>query len=116
MLRLLADEDFDHRILRGLRARVPSVDIVTVQGVGLGGRHDRDVLAWAVEQRRVLLTHDVTTMTAHAYDRIASGRPMPGVFAVHQTAAIGPTIDDLVLLVEASDDDEWEGQVRYLPL
>ncbi|MGH2585547.1 MAG: hypothetical protein ACRDJE_11590 [Dehalococcoidia bacterium] len=47
-LRLLFDEDFDQRIVRGLRARVPAADLVTVQ--------------------------------------------------------------------EASADDEWCGQVRYLPL
>ena len=116
MLRLLADEDFDHRIVRGLLARMPSIDIVTVQEVGLGGRHDREVLAWAAEQRRVLLTHDVTTMTRFAYERIAAGLPMPGVFAVQQTAPIGPVIDDLVLILETSDEDAWEGQVRYLPL
>jgi hypothetical protein len=113
---LLAEEDFDHRVIRRLLARIPQVDIVTVQEVGLGGRNDRDVLAWAAEQRRVLLTHDVTTMTAHAYDRIAAGRPIPGIFAVQQTAPLGRVIEDLVLLVEASDDDEWDGQVRYLPL
>jgi len=25
-------------------------------------------------------------------------------------------IEDIVLLVECSDEHEWEGQVRYLPL
>jgi len=116
VLRLLVDEDFDHRIVQGLRARVPSVDLVTVQEAGLGGRHDRDVLAGAAEQGRVLLTHDVTSMTRFAYERVAAGLAMPGVFAVHQTAAIGPVIDDLILVIETSDDDSWEGQVRYLPL
>ena len=116
MLRLLIDEDFDHRIVRGLLARVPSADLVTIQDIGLRGAHDRDVLAWAAEQGRVLLTHDVTTMTRFAYERIAAGQAMPGVFAVHQTATIGPVIEDLVLLASVSDEREWEGQVRYLPL
>jgi hypothetical protein len=116
VLRFLVDEDVDHRIIRGLLARLPDVDVVTVQEAGLDGRHDRDVLAWVAEQGRVLLTHDVTTMTRFAYERIDAALPMPGVFAVHQTAAIGPVIDDLVLLVVASDDGEWQGQVRYLPL
>ena len=116
MLRFLADENFDQRIIRGLLARAPLTDVVTVQDAGLSARRDQELLAWAANQRRVLLTHDVTTMTGYAYERIAGGQPMPGVFAVHQTVAIGQVIDDLVLLAEASYDDEWEGQVRYLLL
>jgi hypothetical protein len=34
---------------------------------------------------------------------------------VRSVAAIGQTIDDLILLAECSFDGEWEGQVRFLP-
>ncbi len=64
----------------------------------------------------MLLTHDVSTMTAHAYAWVTSGLPMPGVFAVSQVAPIHQVIEDLVLLAECSFLGEWEGQVRYLPL
>ena len=74
------------------------------------------VLAWAAQNGRVVLTHDVSTMTAHAYARVASGLPMPGVFAVSQLAPISQVIEDLVLLAECSLPGEWEGQVRYVPL
>jgi hypothetical protein len=30
----------------------------------------------------VVLTHDVTTMSRHAYDRVRASKPMPGVFEV----------------------------------
>jgi hypothetical protein len=40
---------------------------------------------------------------------------MAGVFIVPATMAIGDAIEDLALLAEASLDDEWTGQVRYLP-
>src|SRR2546425_3354973 len=38
------------------------------------------VLHWAAERGRILLTHDVSTMTAFAYDRVRSGQRMPGIF------------------------------------
>jgi hypothetical protein len=41
---------------------------------------------------------------------------MPGVFEVSRNVPIGVAIDDILLLAECSLDDEWEGQVRYLPL
>ena len=76
----------------------------------------RTLLAWAAEQGRVLLTHDVATITAFAYERVRAGKPMPGVFEVARTVALRSAIDDILLLATCSVDGEWEGQVRYLPL
>jgi hypothetical protein len=42
--------------------------------------------------------------------------PMPGVFAVPKTVAVGRAIDELVILVECSLEGEWENQIRYVPL
>jgi hypothetical protein len=116
MLRFLADEDFDNDIVRGMLRRLPSLDIVRVQDVGLSGAIDPRVLEWAAQESRVLITHDVSTMTAHAYIRVSNDLPMPGVFAVSQLAPIGQVIEDLLLLAECSLPGEWEGQVRYVPL
>jgi hypothetical protein len=115
-VRFLADEDFDNDIVRGMLRRLPNLDIVRAQDVGLSGALDPTVLEWAAQEGRVLLTHDVSTMTAHAYARVTSDLPMPGIFAVSQLAPISQVIEDLVLLAECSLPGEWEGQVRYLPL
>jgi predicted nuclease of predicted toxin-antitoxin system len=93
MLRFLADEDFDNDIVRGMLRRLPTMDIVRVHDVGLSGALDPRVLEWAAHEGRVLLTHDVSTMTAHAYARASSDLPMPGVFAVSQLAPIGQVIE-----------------------
>ncbi len=116
MLRLAADENFNNDIVRGLLRRKPSLDIMRVQDVGLSGADDPTVLEWAAQEGRVLLTHDVSTITHHAYERIRAGRAMPGVFEVGRGIPIGSAIDDILLLAEYSLDDEWNGQVRYLPL
>ena len=115
-IRLLIDEDFDNDILRGLLRRKPGLDIVRVQDVGLSGRDDSTVLEWAARHGRVLLTHDVSTMKSHAYDRVAKSQPMPGVFAVAQSVPLGLAIEEILLLAECSVQGEWEGQVRHLPL
>jgi hypothetical protein len=47
MLRLLADENFNGDIVRGLMLRQPGLDLVRVQDVGLAGADDSDILAWA---------------------------------------------------------------------
>ena len=116
MLQLAADENFNNDIVRGLLRRRPELDIVRIQDVGLSGADDPTVLEWAAQENRVLLTHDVSTITYHAYERVRTSAPMPGVFEVGRHVPIGRAIEDILLLADYSLDGEWEGQVRYLPL
>ena len=55
-------------------------------------------------------------MTGLAYERVLSGKRMPGVFEVSRDVPVSLAIEDLVLIAECSLDSEWEDQVRYLPL
>ena len=96
--------------------RKPQLDILRVQDAGLAGADDPTVLAWAADTGRILLTHDVKTITHYAYERVARGESMPGVVEVSRLILISLVIDDLLLLAEASSDDEWQGQILYLPL
>ena len=116
MLRFAADENFNNDILDGLLRRKPELDVLRIQDTDLLGAEDPDVLAWAADVGRIILTHDVNTLPGFAYDRIREGYSMPGVFAIGQTLPVGPVIEDLLLLAECSREGEWEGQVLYLPL
>ena len=103
MLRLAADENFNN-------------DIVRVQEVGLSGADDPTVLEWAAREGRVLFSHDVSTLTRHAYERVEAGKRMPGVFEVGRHVPTSVAIEDIMLIADCSLEGEWEGQVRYLPL
>src|SRR5258705_259685 len=109
MLRLLSDENFNGDIVRGL-------DLVRVQDVGLEGADDPDVLAWAAENNRIVLTHDRATMPDFAYARVLAGEAIPGVFVVHDRMPVRQAIDELLLVNECSEQAEWAGTVFYLPL
>ena len=78
MLRFLADENFDNRFLRALVRKDSDIDVIRVQDTEIYQADDPTVLEWAAREQRVLLTHDVSTMTRYAYDRTRSGLPMPG--------------------------------------
>jgi hypothetical protein len=116
MIGLALDENFNNDILRGLLRRSPRLDLVRVQDAGLLGRDDETVLEWAAQQHRVLISEDVSTISAYAYARVTAGMSMPGVFEVPRTISISAAIEDLLLIAECSQSGEWEGQVRYLPL
>ena len=116
MLLLAVDENFNNDIVRGDRRRAPTVDIARVQDVGLRPADDPTILEWAAQSGRVLLTHDVSTMTHYAYERVRERKPMPGVFETGRHVPIAVAIEEIILLAECSLQNEWEGQVRYLPL
>lgn len=116
MLRLIADENLNGDILRGLLLREPEMDIVRVQDVGLLGANDPAVLAWAAEHNRIVLTHDRTTMPDFAYERVAAGNRMPGLFMLDDRLATGLAIEEIMLLVACTEQDEWRDRIAYLPL
>lgn len=115
-MKLLVDENFRGTIVRGLLRRRPDLDLVRVPDVGLTGADDPTILAWAATEGRLVLTHDAATLIGHAYNRVAAGQAMPGIIVVRQDLAIGSVLDDLLLLIDASHEGEWNGRVIYLPL
>ncbi|WP_089729056.1 DUF5615 family PIN-like protein [Candidatus Thiosymbion oneisti] len=116
MLSLLADENLDANILRGVLRRFDGIDVVRVQDIGLTGADDPTVLAWAADWSRVLITHDVETVTRYACERVDAGLPMPGVIEIVASAPIGKVVEDLALILECLGDDDLDDQVLYIPL
>jgi predicted nuclease of predicted toxin-antitoxin system len=100
MVRLLTDENFDNGIVRGLKLRLPQIDVVSVRQVGLAGLPDPALLKWAAQEERAMLTHDISTMIPDANQLVKSGEPMAGVILVPDQLEIGRAIRDLELLLE----------------
>jgi len=115
-MRLLADENFNQKIVRGLMRRNSDLNITSVHDVGLRGATDADVLAWAAEDGRIVLTHDQSTMPNYAYERVTSGAFMPGVFVIGNRLAIGTAIDELLLMAECTEQSEWTSLVVHVPI
>lgn len=114
-MRLLFDENFNHRILRGLKLRQPSLDYEIAQRTEMQGSEDPTLLAWAAEQDRILITHDINTVPKYAYERVAAGQPLPGVIIVPEDMQIGEAIEELLIIIECSDQSEYENQVIHVP-
>lgn len=116
MLKLLSDENFNGDIVRGLFLRQPNLDLLRVQDVGLREVDDPAILAWAATNDRIVLTHDRATMPDFAYERLLRGEQMLGLFVINDRMPTRQAIDELLLLVDCSDQWEWKGIVLYLPL
>ena len=84
--------------------------------IGTTSDFSNTLLAWTAQEDRIVLTHDVATITTFAYQRIQAGLSMPGLFEVSRRVPVGLAIEEIILIAECSFEGEWEGQVRFLPL
>jgi hypothetical protein len=115
MLRLLIDQDLDHDILRGLIRRIPQVDVLTAFEVGMNKATDTELLTWAAQNGRIIVTHDRKTMPTHAADLMGKGKNIAGLFVVLRSLPLYQVIEDLELMITCSENDEWVNVIRYLP-
>jgi len=115
MLKLLIDENFDQRILRGLQLRVPGLFYALVQETALAGAKDAALLQWAAENQRVLVTHDRKTMLKAVHQRLRSGQKTAGLVIVRKELPLIRAIEDLVLLLECCTEIDLENQVVFIP-
>lgn len=116
MLRVLLDQNFDHRILYGLLRRIPELDYLTAYEAGWNELDDSDLLIRAASEQRVLFTHDLRTMPEHIASVVASGHDVAGVFIVPRKLSLEQAINQLEVIVICSDEAEWINTYRILPL
>lgn len=114
--RFLSDHDLNEHIVTGVLRREPLLEWVRVRDVGLSDSSDAEVLAYASDHGYMVVSHDVNTMPSAAYNRMTSGQKMSGLLMVKQRDPIGPIIESLLLIWSASQAEEWENQVSFLPI
>jgi len=54
-------------------------------------------------------------MPGFAYERVAAGQEMPGLFIVNDRLAVGKAIDEILLVIAGTQHAEWIGLVAHLP-
>lgn len=117
MLRLASDADVHGAIIRGLRRRMPELELLRSQAALPDGTPDHEVLVWAAAENRVLLTNDRNTMVGFAYDCVAAGEPMPGLIVTTNEQSTGATINDIAVIAECMSDEELRDKMAvFLPL
>jgi hypothetical protein len=114
--RFLADEDLRRAIVLATRRLEPAIEFVTAIDVGLSAALDPAVLEFAHAKGWLLLSHDVNTMKAAAEERLRQAQGISGLFLVPQNRSTRVIAENLVLIWSASQAEEWENKIVYLPL
>ena len=116
MILLLVDQNFNEHIVDGLTRRLADLDAVLARHVDLAATADPEVLQWAAQHGRILLTHDRRTIPRFAYQRIEAGEPMPGVFVVNDAMPTTDAIKELALAIQCLAPEECSNLVTFFPL
>jgi thiamine monophosphate kinase len=105
-IRFQADAEFNQNIVRAVRRRAPAIDFQTAHEAGLHGLDDQAVLAQAARESRLLVSHDRRTMPNH-FANFTTTRASAGVILISQNLSIMQAVEDLILIWEASEAEEW---------
>jgi hypothetical protein len=110
-----ADADFNQTIIQALQRRQPAMAFWTADEAQIRGLPDPEVLATAARAGRILVSHDHHTMPVHFANFIAT-QHSPGVFLLSQDLPISIAVEELLMIWEASEAEEWSNTLQYLPL
>lgn len=110
-IRLYLDEDVNVLVADLLKAR--GFDVITARDAETLHSSDADQLAYAISQRRTLLTHNRVDFETLAQAYFSSDQMHYGIiFAVRRPAP--QIVQRLLVILNEVTADEMENQVRYI--
>lgn len=114
----LLDENWGFRLRKALLQAAPDITAWCVGDVGAPalGTKDPEIHTWCESHDFLLVTNNRRSMPVHLRDHLAAGRHIPGILVFRREMRIPDVIAELVLIWEASLPDEYQDQIRYLPL
>ena len=106
-IKFYMDEHVPSAVTKGLRLR--GVDVLTAQEAGMLEADDKDHLALATEEGRVIFTQDADFLRLHA-----EGVRHAGIVYVRQQTPIGYIIRGLMLIYQVLEPEDMQNHVEFL--
>ncbi|VEN75326.1 conserved hypothetical protein [Candidatus Desulfarcum epimagneticum] len=113
----LIDENVTPAIADQLLRRRPDMDVAVVGGEAAPtkGTGDPDILMWIEAHGFMLVTRNRKSMPEHLRRHLLDERHIPGILTLRPKASLGEIIDDLLLVWELSEPDEYRDQIIHVP-
>lgn len=114
----LLDENVDPDLRKALHEVHPEMTVWVVGDPGTPdyGTPDPAILHWCEEKQFALVTNNRSTMPIHLQDHVAAGGHIPSIFILHPDMSLGQTVDELALIWDVAEPNEFTDQIVYLPL
>ena len=113
-VRFYADHNIQAAVVTGLRAK--AVDCITAEEDGKANADDEEILERATQLQRVLVTHDKDFFTIFE-SWWTAGKQFGGIIHAFPTQiTIAQLIDDLILIAQVCEPEEFRNAIVRLPL
>jgi len=116
--RYLIDENTTPALADQLRRRQPGLEVVSV-GDDIAppkGTLDPEILLWVELRKFTLITRNRKSMPEHLSQHLQAGHHIPGILTLRPKALLSEIIEDLLLIWELSEEEEYQDQIIHIPL
>lgn len=96
-IRFQADADLNQIILLATVRREPTIDFQRALAASLVSLNDKEVLALAAKEGRILVTHDRKTMPKH-FSEFITLETSPGLIIIPQHLPVASAVEYLILI------------------
>lgn len=117
-IRYLLDENLPGLYRTQLSRRDASIVVAGVgtPGAPPNGTLDPEILVYCELNSLILVTNNRHSMPVHLRDHLAQGRHVPGIFVMNPGMSVGETIEELLLIWRASNEEEYHDRLFFLPI
>jgi hypothetical protein len=116
-IKFLLDENLSKRIKYAVIRINTKIDILCVGDFGAPtlGTLDPEILIYLEKSQRILITDNRKSMPQHLQDHWQNNRQIWGLFWIKENTNIGEIAENIYLLWEISEAEEWINVVDWLP-
>jgi hypothetical protein len=114
----LVDENLGPAIANHLRRLQPKVSVLKIgdEGAPPIGSLDPDILLWLEQTGFTLVTRNRKSMPQHLQAHIVAGHHVQGIFTLRPQCSLRDAVEDLLLIWEVAEPEEYQDQIVYIPL
>jgi hypothetical protein len=118
MVRYLIDENLPPSYQIQLLRRKPSLTVWMIGDPGTPpkGTLDPEILLWCEANQFILVTNNRRSMPVHLADHLGQNRHIPGILVLRAKAGLGNFLEDLILIAEVDEQEEFRDRIIYIPL
>jgi Domain of unknown function (DUF5615) len=117
-IQYLFDENVEPAYVTQIRRRNPDIVVLAVGELTAPpkGTLDPEILIWCEIHNFILVTNNRRSMPVHLTDHLEQNCHVPGIFILNTKLSIGQNIEVLLLIYEASFDNEYQDRIYNLPV
>jgi hypothetical protein len=117
-IQYLFDENVDPAYVNQIRRPNPDLVVLAVGELTAPSKEtlDPEILIWCEIHNFILVTNNRRSIPVHLTEHLEQNCHVPGIFILNSKLSIGQNIELLLLIYEASFDNEYQDIIYNLPV